>query len=243
MGLDLLPFLGITALVMAVPGPSVLYAITQRLERGRSAAVMAVLGLETGLLVHVLAACLGVSALIAASPSMLTALRLTGAGYLVLLGLRQLGVRLRRPCWSGHSLSWPPLSRPGHPEPVALPPELGVADTLSANTLLLAPTVPEQPVRLWPVFRAGLLVDLLNPKTVLFFLALLPQFVPSGDLTASSGAVMVVCVVGLGLLFDGGYAAVAGGLQRRQGLRVVRRWAPSLAGGCFLALAAVTFLG
>ena len=54
---------------------------------------------------------------------------------------------------------------------------------------------------------------------------------------------MVVCVVGLGLLFDGGYAAVAGGLQRRQGLRVVRRWAPSLAGGCFLALAAVTFLG
>ena len=97
MDLDLLPFLAVTALVMAVPGPSVLYAVTQRLEGGRTAGVAAVLGLETGLLVHVLAACLGVSALIAASPPTLTALRYAGAGYLVLLGVRQLGLRLPRP--------------------------------------------------------------------------------------------------------------------------------------------------
>ena len=82
----------------------------------------------------------------------------------------------------------------------------------------MAPTTTKETVRLWPVFRAGLLVDLLNPKTVIFFLALLPQFVPGGALTASAAAAMVICVVGLGLLFDGGYAAVAGGLQRRRGL-------------------------
>ena len=86
----------------------------------------------------------------------------------------------------------------------------------TGGTILLAPTVTDQTVRLWPVFRAGLLVDLLNPKTVIFFLALLPQFVPGGALTASTAAVMVICVVGLGLLFDGGYAALAGGLQRRR---------------------------
>jgi threonine/homoserine/homoserine lactone efflux protein len=251
MGLDLLPFLAVTALVMAVPGPSVLYAVTQRLERGRPAGVAAVLGLETGLLVHVLAACLGVSALIAASPSMLTVLRVAGAGYLVLLGLRQLGVRLSRPSLSRPSLSRPSLSRLYLSEPPstraslspAVPPPLPVAATPAGGTIVLTPTGTTQTVRLWQVFRAGLLIDLLNPKTVLFFLALLPQFVPGGALTASSAAVLVICVVGLGLLFDGGYAAVAGGLQRRRGLTAVGRWGPSLAGVCFLALAAVTFLG
>jgi threonine/homoserine/homoserine lactone efflux protein len=223
MDLDLLPFLAVTALVMAVPGPSVLYAVTQRLERGRTAGVAAVLGLETGLLVHVLAACLGVSALVAASPSLLTALRFAGAGYLVLLGLRQLGLRLPRPS----------TLRVATPVVPAIAP---------ASTIGWAPTTSET-VRLWPVFRAGLLVDLLNPKTVIFFLALLPQFVPDGALTASAAATMVICVVGLGLLFDGGYAAVAGGLQRRRGLGAASRWGPSVAGGCFLALAAVTFLG
>jgi threonine/homoserine/homoserine lactone efflux protein len=241
MDLDLLPFLAVTALVMAVPGPSVLYAVTQRLERGRPAGVAAVLGLETGLLVHVLAACLGVSALIAASPSMLTVLRVTGAGYLVLLGLRQLGVRLPRPSLSRPSLSEPSPSRPSLSP--AVPPPLPVAATPAGGTIVLTPTGTTQTVRLWQVFRAGLLIDLLNPKTVLFFLALLPQFVPGGALTASSAAVLVICVVGLGLLFDGGYAALAGGLQRRRGLTAVGRWGPSLAGVCFLALAAVTFLG
>jgi threonine/homoserine/homoserine lactone efflux protein len=241
---------------MAVPGPSVLYAVTQRLERGRTAGVVAVLGLETGLLVHVLAACLGVSALIAASPSMLTVLRVTGAGYLVLLGLRQLGVRLPRP--SLPRLTLPRLTLPrltlsrvtlSEPSPSrqsllpAVPQPLPMAATPTGGTIVLTPMGTTQTVRLWPVFRAGLLIDLLNPKTVLFFLALLPQFVPGGALTASSAAVLVICVVGLGLLFDGGYAALAGGLQRRRGLTAVGRWGPSLAGVCFLALAAVTFLG
>ena len=227
MDLDLLPFLAVTALVMAVPGPSVLYAITQRLEGGRTAGVVAVLGLETGLLVHVLAACLGVSALIAASPPTLTALRYAGAGYLVVLGVRQLGFRLPRRVRR--------LRLPSPPPPPRRPRRTGA-------TILAGPARGRATVRLWSVFRAGLLVDLLNPKTVIFFLALLPQFVPGGVLTASSAAVMVVCVVSLGLVFDGGYAALAGGLQRR-GLPALSRWGPPLAGGCFLVLAAATVLG
>lgn len=220
MALDLLPFLGVTALVMAVPGPSVLYAVTQRLERGRTAGIVAVLGLETGLLVHVLAACLGLSALIAASPSLMTGLRYAGACYLVVLGLRQLGLasRLR-----------PRLLLPTPPDPHP-----------SLTSQVLTPPAPETRVRLWPVFRAGLLVDLLNPKTVLFFLALLPQFLTGGDLTTSAAGLMVVGVVGLALVFDSGYAALAGGLQQHG--RGLGRWGPPLTGGCFLALSAATFL-
>ncbi|HEY5784566.1 MAG TPA: LysE family translocator [Microlunatus sp.] len=233
MDLDLLPFLAVTALVMAVPGPSVLYAITQRLAGGRTAGVVAVLGLETGLLVHVLAACLGVSALIAASPPTLTALRYAGAGYLVVLGVRQLGLPLPRPSFSVLSLPRPTVSRLTLPLPATTPSHGG--------SLLVTAPGADATVRLWAVFRAGLLVDLLNPKTVIFFLALLPQLVPGGVLTASTAAVMVVCVVSLGLVFDGGYAALAGGLQRR-GLTALSRWGPPLAGGCFLALAAATML-
>lgn len=252
MALDLLPFLGVTALVMAVPGPSVLYAVTQRLERGRTAGIVAVLGLETGLLVHVLAACLGLSALIAASPSLMTGLRYAGAAYLVVLGLRQLGLGPRRrprlPVTSSSptspSLATPSLTDPALPPsaptlPLCAPPSPPL--TLARARAALLPPKETTGGRLWPVYRAGLLVDLLNPKTVVFFLALLPQFLTGGGLTTSAAGVMVIGVVGLALVFDSGYAALAGGLQRHG--RGLGRWGPPVTGGCFLVLATATFLG
>ena len=205
--LDLLPFLAVTALVMAVPGPSVLYAVTQRLERGRTAGVAAVLGLETGLLVHVLAACLGVSALIAASPSMLSGLRFAGAGYLVLLGLRQLGFGLPRP--ARPRLNPPPPAdrrRPGNrPRPHHRHP---------GGTSCWRPTGPIRPYGCGPCSGPGCWWTYSTPRRC-------PSSSPCyrsscrAAPTASAAAVMVICVVGLGLAFDGGYAALAGGLQRR----------------------------
>lgn len=211
MDIDLPGLLAVTALVMAAPGPSVLYAVAQRLQRGRLAGTVAVLGLETGLLVHVLAACLGISALIAASPALLTSLRLVGAGYLAVLGLGHLGLGPRR--------------RVRQP----------VAST--ALTIEVPPGRPD----LWRVYRSGVLVDLLNPKSVLFFLALLPQFLP-GRLTWWGAAVLVGCVVGLGLLFDGGYAALAGRLRERVPM-TLSRWGSPIVGCGFLVLAATTVLG
>ena len=216
MDLDLLGFLGVTTVVMAVPGPSVLFAITQRVQRGRVAGAVAVLGLETGLLIHVLAACLGVSAVIAASPGLLTTLRLSGAAYLAFLGLRQLGIGL-------------PLSSR------AL---LGAEVPYESSTAVDDPRSRADSGRsLWGIYRSGMLVDLLNPKTLVFFLALLPQFIPDGGMTTSVAATMVSCVVVLGLLFDGSYAALAGRVQRTA-LARIKHWGPSFAGWCFLALAA-----
>ena len=217
--LDLLRFLGVTVVVMAVPGPSVLFAITQRVQHGRAAGIVAVLGLETGLLAHVLAACLGVSAVIAASPALLTVLRLGGAGYLAFLGLRQLGIRL--------PLGSEVLS-PGVHHPV--------------RTMTAPVSAPDLGRTLWGIFRAGLLVDLLNPKSLVFFLALVPQFIPGGVMSAPLATTMITCVVGLGLLFDGGYAALAGRIQRTA-LARAKHWGPPLAGWCFLALAASIVIG
>lgn len=224
--LDLLRFLGAVLVVMAVPGPSVLYAITQRVQHGRVAGAVAVLGLETGLLAHVLAACLGVSAAIAATPLLLTSLRFGGAGYLAFLGLQQLGI----------GLPWNLRAQP-HSRMIAVPATVPASTQGSAQG-----SAPEPGPSLWRIYRAGVLVDLLNPKSLVFFLALLPQFIPGGVMSVPLAALMISCVVGLGLVFDGGYAALAGRLPRTA-LAPARRFGPPLAGWCFLALAASVVVG
>lgn len=220
MELDLLRFLGVIVVVMAVPGPSVLFAVTQRVQHGRVAGAVAVLGLETGLLVHVLSACLGVSAAIAATPLLLTSLRVGGAAYLAVLGLQQLGIGL--PLGSATAHRSPPIA---------------------ARTSVPVPVPTAQPGgSLWRIYRAGVLVDLLNPKSLVFVLALLPQFIPDRGLSVPVAAAMISCVVGLGVVFDGGYAALAGRLPRTA-LAPARRWGPIVAGWCFLALAASIVVG
>jgi threonine/homoserine/homoserine lactone efflux protein len=64
------------------------------------------------------------------------------------------------------------------------------------------------------LFRDGVLVDVLNPKTGLFFLAFLPQFVdPTRGAAAGQILVLGLCFVVLAVLTDGTYALVAGALR------------------------------
>lgn len=78
------------AALVVIPGPSILYIVARGLDQGRTAAVVSVLGVETGSLVHVLAATLGLSALIATSALAFGLLKYAGAAYLIYLGLRTL---------------------------------------------------------------------------------------------------------------------------------------------------------
>ncbi len=202
---QLVPFLAVTSVVMVVPGPSVLFAVTQRLRSGPRAGLLAVLGLESGLTVHVAAACLGLSAAVAASEGLLRALQVSGAAYLAWLGV---GV-LRRPT----------------------KPHTGAGAQTSAE-------VPGSLVR---VYLSGVLVDLLNPKTVLFFVAILPQFVRTGSGTVATQSVLLgACCVVMALLVDGGYAALAGRVQRHGLPASAGRWAEVASGCSFLGLAAWT---
>ncbi|HYN66241.1 MAG TPA: LysE family translocator [Ornithinibacter sp.] len=205
MDVQLLPFLAVTSLVMLVPGPSVLYAVTQRLRFGPAAGAFAVLGLESGFAIHVAAACLGVSGLIEASGSLLRVLQVAGAAYLALLGIQL-------------------LRRVEHGEGSG--------------------TGPDHPRGLGRVYLAGLLVDLLNPKTVLFFVAVLPQFIDAraGSVAAQSlvlggGAVAVAVVV------DGGYAVLAARAVRRGISPSAARWGRRASGTAFLGLAAFALVG
>jgi len=90
----LLLFAAASLALIAVPGPSVLYIVTRSVAQGRRAGLVSMLGIETGALVHVTAAAVGVSALVASSATAFTVLKYAGAAYLVFLGVRKL---LERP--------------------------------------------------------------------------------------------------------------------------------------------------
>jgi threonine/homoserine/homoserine lactone efflux protein len=140
--------------LIVVPGPAVLYIVAQSLDRGRLAGVVSALGVATGGLVHVLAAGIGLSALLVSSATAFTVVKIAGAAYLIGVGVLTL---LRRPEAPG---SGPPRER-----------------------------------RWRRIYAQGVVVNVLNPKTALFFLAFLPQFVDRG-----AGSVAAQLVV-LGLLF------------------------------------------
>ena len=151
----LLLFSAAALALIVVPGPAVLYIVAQGIDRGRVAGVVSALGISAGGLVHVLAAAVGLSALIVSSATAFTIVKYAGAAYLIVLGLRRL------------------LSRDEGEEA----------------------TVARRERTLWRTFWQGALVNVLNPKTALFFLAFLPQFVD-----VDQGHVAVQIAV-LGLLF------------------------------------------
>ncbi len=75
-------------LFIQVPGPSLLFTIGRALTVGRADALMSVLGNALGLVAQVVGVALGLGALVAASASAYTVLKLIGAGYVVWLGLQ-----------------------------------------------------------------------------------------------------------------------------------------------------------
>ncbi len=76
-----------SAALIAVPGPAVLYIVTRSIHQGRRAGVASVLGIETGALVHVAAAAVGLSAVLASSAMAFSVVKYAGAAYLIGLGL------------------------------------------------------------------------------------------------------------------------------------------------------------
>jgi threonine/homoserine/homoserine lactone efflux protein len=76
--------------LLVIPGPAVLYVINRSISDGRSTALAAVAGLEIGNFMHVIAATVGLSAVIAASATAFSVVKWIGAGYLIYIGIRTL---------------------------------------------------------------------------------------------------------------------------------------------------------
>ena len=194
----------IAALVLLiVPGPSVLYIVARSVEGGRTAGLVSVLSVQTGALVHIAFATLGISAILASSAVAFSVVKWLGAGYLVWLGLKRI------------------FGRDDEEEDVAV-----------------------EPVHLLRVFSQGVIVNTRNPKTALFFLAFLPQFVDPARGAAWTQIMLLGAIfVTLALCTDGLYALLsgtAGGwLRRKSQSAAVRRGQRLVSGGFLIALGAV----
>ena len=79
--------------LLIVPGPSVLYIVTRSMDQGRAAGLVSVLGIHTGSIVHVAAAALGLSAILASSALSFGIVKYAGAAYLIWLGIRAIRER------------------------------------------------------------------------------------------------------------------------------------------------------
>src|SRR5690349_1262186 len=161
VGIELLPplatFLAFVAAGLAlniVPGADMTFIIASAARGGRRDGVIAALGVGAGALVHILAAVLGLSAILASSQAAFELIKWLGAAWLL---------------WLAFSL-------------------LRAGGTAEAG--------PRPPASRRRLFRAAMLVNILNPKVALFFLAFLPQFVDPG---AQVPALQILC---LGLWFD-----------------------------------------
>src|SRR5215831_8455018 len=136
-------FLTAALLLAIAPGPGMLYVLARSLSGGKREGVLSAFGTFLGGMIHVIAAALGVSIVLARSALAFAAVKYVGAAYLCFLGVRMI-LDARR--------------------------DNGSAD-LSTTAL--------KPARnpLWQ----GIATEVLNPKTALFFLSFIPQFVARGE--------------------------------------------------------------
>ena len=163
-------FLSAALVLLVVPGPAVLYIFARSVEQGRRAGFVSILGIHVATLVHVAAAALGLSALLASSALAFSIVKYAGAAYLIWLGLKKIF---------------------GRAEPIG--------------------AISVKPHGHWRLFRDGFVVNLLNPKTALFFLAFLPQFVEvERGHVAMQVAFLGILFAVLGSITDGCYALAAG---------------------------------
>ena len=193
-------FVGASLALLVVPGPAVLYVVTQSIDQGRRAGLASVGGIFSGTLVHIAAATVGLSALLASSAVAFDVVKYAGAAYLILVGLRRL------------------LTRE------------------SSDVVEAAPARS-----LGRLYRQGIVVNILNPKTALFFLAFLPQFIdPSRGAAWRQILLLGLLFACLGFITDGTWAVVAGTLGEwlRGNVRYLRVQR-SVSGSVFVALGAV----
>jgi threonine/homoserine/homoserine lactone efflux protein len=83
-------FITASVVLLLTPGPAVLYIITRSVEQGRRAGLVSVLGIEAGGLFHVVAAAVGLSAILLSSALAFDIVKYLGAAYLIFIGIRTL---------------------------------------------------------------------------------------------------------------------------------------------------------
>jgi threonine/homoserine/homoserine lactone efflux protein len=193
-------FLFLTAAVMLAiaPGPGMLYVLARSLAGGKREGVLSAFGTFLGGMVHVIAAALGVSIILAKSAAAFATVKYVGAAYLCFLGVRMI---------------------------------------LDARKQKTADAVDISPSMRNPLWQ-GVATEVFNPKTALFFLSFIPQFVnrSSGHVFLQFVALGTISVV-LNTTADLMVIALAGPLGARiRSSATFRRRQRTLTGAIMIGL-------
>jgi threonine/homoserine/homoserine lactone efflux protein len=166
-------FLSAAVMLAISPGPGLIFVLARSLRGGRAIGLASSFGTAAGGMVHVVAAGLGLSAILARSASAFFIVKYLGAAYLLYLGVRTLLAKDARLTASGVERD------AGHP------------------------------------FWQGMLTEVLNPKTALFFLAFIPQFVNHSAPIVPQFLALGAISVTLNTMADVAVVLAAGPLERR----------------------------
>jgi threonine/homoserine/homoserine lactone efflux protein len=193
----LVAFLVTVYVLILVPGPSVVFVVSRGIALGRRAALASVLGNEAGLALQLALVSVGLGAVIARSDGVFVALKLAGAAYLVLLGVRK--IRDRR----------------------------ALAAHFAGGAVA--------PRQLRTAVREGFVVGATNPKVMIIFTAVLPQFIDraQGHATLQLLTLGAICVA-IALASDAAWAVFSGSARRWLGRSPRRLERLSAAGGAML---------
>ena len=199
----LILFAAAASILVFTPGPNTLYIIARSIQQGRTAGLVSSLGVETGTLIHIIAAALGISALLVSSALAFNIVKYAGAAYLIYLGVKTL---------------------------------------LTREKPATAEAVEDESLR--RTFSQAVLVNVLNPKSAMFFFAFLPQFIDAERGAAATqilffGAIVVV----LGFTSGSLYSLLAGSIGNvlRGNPRFLRAQR-YFAGSVYIGLGAATAL-
>jgi homoserine/homoserine lactone efflux protein len=196
---NLAAFLLVTTLSSFVPGPSVIFVMSQAAWRGPRAGMMAGAGIQTSNTVYFALSGLGLASVIAASGAAFMAIKWIGAAYLLWLGVMAIRHSFRRD----------------------MAPAMATGAASARG------------------YRDGFLVGFGNPKTILYFVALLPQFIDPSRPILTQTLVLGVIACAIDFSADVAYAFAGGALSRTLNRPSIRRWFERGIGGVFIALSAL----
>ncbi|MFB9376771.1 LysE family translocator [Kineococcus gynurae] len=174
-----------TLVLVATPGTGVVYTLDAGLRHGRRTAVLAAGACTLGIVPHLVCSITGLAALLRTSSLAYALLTWAGIAYLLHLAV----------------LTW---SDPGDRLVRAADPRRDATTPSTASTT--APTTAR-------VLRDGVVLNLLNPKLTLFFVAFLPQFVPPGPGSARRMALLAAVFTAVTLVVFCAYGLAATALR------------------------------
>lgn len=191
-----LAYVATSAVVLAIPGPTILLVLSYSISQGRSATLPLVAGVALGDSVAITLSLIGLGTLLATSAVLFTVIKWMGGLYLIYLGIKL-------------------LRGAGQPQ------------ALQAGEIH-----PSSPRKL---FGNAFIVTALNPKSIVFFIALLPQFISAGHPAGPQLWILGITFVVMATIGAASYAWFATSLRRFLASRRAQKAYGLFAGGLLCA--------